>query len=94
MSCIPPTIDAKQPPLPTGTDLRIPGLSPYVTPGGSFYRVDTAIVLPLVSPQSWKLRVHGMVDREVTLTLDELLHRPLTEAWVTLNCVSNPVGGP
>lgn len=82
------------PPLPAGTDLHIPGLSPFITPDGSFYRVDTAIVLPQVSPQSWRLRVHGMVDREVTLSLGDLLRRPLTEAWVTLCCVSNPVGGP
>ena len=82
------------PPLPAGTDLHIPGLSPFVTPEGSFYRVDTAIVLPQVSPQSWKLRVHGMVSRPVTFSLDDLLRRPLTEAWVTLTCVSNPVGGP
>ena len=82
------------PPLPAGTDLHIPGLSPFITPDGSFYRVDTAIVLPQIAPQSWQLRVHGMVGREVTLSLDDLLRRPLTEAGVTLNCVSNPVGGP
>jgi DMSO/TMAO reductase YedYZ molybdopterin-dependent catalytic subunit len=82
------------PPLPPGTDLHIPGLSPFLTPNGSFYRVDTAIVLPQVSPQSWRLRVHGMVDREITLSLDDLLRRPLTEAYVSLTCVSNPVGGP
>jgi hypothetical protein len=34
-----------------------------------------------------------MVDREVTLTYEELLGRRLTQAWVTLCCVSNPVGG-
>ena len=34
-----------------------------------------------------------MVDREITLTYDDLLARQMTEAWVTLCCVSNPVGG-
>ena len=34
-----------------------------------------------------------MVDREMVLTYDDLMARQLTEAWVTLNCVSNPVGG-
>ena len=35
-----------------------------------------------------------MVQREVTVTFADLLRRPLIEAYVTLTCVSNPVGGP
>jgi DMSO/TMAO reductase YedYZ molybdopterin-dependent catalytic subunit len=82
------------PPLPAGSDLHIPGLSSFITPNGSFYRVDTALLLPEVDPANWQLRIHGMVRREVTLTFDELLRRPLIEDYITLTCVSNPVGGP
>ena len=82
------------PTLPSGVNFDIPGLSPFVTSNNSFYRVDTALVLPQVDPSSWQLRIHGMVDREITLTFDELLKRPLIEDYVTLCCVSNPVGGP
>jgi DMSO/TMAO reductase YedYZ molybdopterin-dependent catalytic subunit len=82
------------PPLPPGSDLGIPGLSSFITPDSSFYRVDTAILLPQVDPANWQLRIHGMVQREMTLTFDELLRRPLIEDYVTLTCVSNPVGGP
>jgi DMSO/TMAO reductase YedYZ molybdopterin-dependent catalytic subunit len=82
------------PPLPPGSDLRIPGLSPFITPNNSFYRVDTAIVLPEVPPGSWQLRVHGMVARDITITFDELIRRPLTADYITLTCVSNPVAGP
>jgi DMSO/TMAO reductase YedYZ molybdopterin-dependent catalytic subunit len=82
------------PPLPAGSNLRIPGLSSFVTSNPSFYRVDTAIVLPEVPASSWQLRVHGMVARELTITFDQLIHRPLTADYITLTCVSNPVGGP
>jgi DMSO/TMAO reductase YedYZ molybdopterin-dependent catalytic subunit len=82
------------PALPPGTDLDIPGLASFITPNNDFYRVDTAIVLPEVDPTSWQLRIHGMVSREITITFDELLRRPLIEDYVTLCCVSNPVGGP
>jgi hypothetical protein len=34
-----------------------------------------------------------MVDREITCTYQDLIDRTLTEAWVTLCCVSNEVGG-
>ncbi len=61
---------------------------------GAFYRVDTAIVLPQVPPGTWRLRVHGMVRREIRVSFDQLIRRPLTEDWITLCCVSNPVGGP
>jgi DMSO/TMAO reductase YedYZ molybdopterin-dependent catalytic subunit len=69
-------------------------LSSFITPNSSFYRVDTAIVLPEVPPSSWQLRIHGMVARELTITFDELIRRPLTADYITLTCVSNPVGGP
>jgi DMSO/TMAO reductase YedYZ molybdopterin-dependent catalytic subunit len=71
----------------------VPGLSPWRTSDLDFYRIDTAVVLPAVDPDTWRLRIHGMVDREVTLSYRDLLDRQLTEAWVTLCCVSNPVGG-
>ncbi len=81
-------------PLPAGTNLNIPGLSSFVTPNSTFYRVDTAIVLPEVDPAHWQLHIHGMVEREVTISFAELLRRPLIEHYVTLCCVSNPVAGP
>ena len=82
------------PPLPSGVNLGIKGLSSFVTPDSSFYRVDTALILPQVAPQTWQLRIHGMVEREITINYHELLKRPLTEDWITLCCVSNPVAGP
>jgi DMSO/TMAO reductase YedYZ molybdopterin-dependent catalytic subunit len=82
------------PPLPPGANLRIPGLSSFITPNASFYRVDTALVLPEIAPANWQLRVHGMVRRELTLSFDDLIKRPLMEDYITLCCVSNPVGGP
>ena len=81
------------PAVPAGTDLRIPGLTPFITSNASFYRVDTDLVLPQVSPETWTLTIDGMVDRPVELTFAELLKMPLTEADITLVCVSNEVGG-
>jgi DMSO/TMAO reductase YedYZ molybdopterin-dependent catalytic subunit len=82
------------PALPAGVNLNVPGISSFVTPDSSFYRVDTAIILPQVDPSSWQLRIHGMVAKEMTLTFDDLIRLPLVEDWITLCCVSNPVGGP
>ena len=82
------------PPLPAGVNLPVPGISPFITPNGQFYRVDTALIIPQVDPTGWQLRIHGMVAREITISFDQLLHRPLIEDYITLTCVSNPVGGP
>jgi DMSO/TMAO reductase YedYZ molybdopterin-dependent catalytic subunit len=75
------------------TDLKIPGLSPFYTPNAAFYRVDTALVVPQVPAQSWSLRIHGMVDKEINLTFSELMNRPMIERDITLCCVSETVGG-
>jgi DMSO/TMAO reductase YedYZ molybdopterin-dependent catalytic subunit len=82
------------PALPPGTNLDIKGLSPFITPNGAFYRVDTALIIPEVSTQDWQLRIHGMVEREINISFAELLRRPMIEDYVTLTCVSNPVAGP
>ncbi|HLN75601.1 MAG TPA: molybdopterin-dependent oxidoreductase [Nocardioidaceae bacterium] len=79
--------------VPDGADLELAGITPWRTPNADFYRIDTALVTPTIDPTDWRLRVHGMVDREVVLTYRDLLDRELTEDWVTLCCVSNEVGG-
>jgi DMSO/TMAO reductase YedYZ molybdopterin-dependent catalytic subunit len=75
------------------TDPAVAGISPIVVPNDDFYRIDTRLNTPRLDSATWSLRVHGMVDREVTLTYDQLLARPLVERYVTIACVSNQVGG-
>jgi len=77
----------------SGSELSVPGLGPFITPNDRFYRVDTALLVPAVMAEDWQLRVHGMVERELTLDYEQLLARPLIERDLTLTCVSNPVGG-
>ncbi|MEP7090717.1 MAG: molybdopterin-dependent oxidoreductase [Nocardioidaceae bacterium] len=79
--------------VPSGADAGLAGITSWRVPNSDFYRIDTALVLPAVDPASWTLRIHGMVDRELRITYDELVARRLTEDWVTICCVSNPVGG-
>ncbi|MEO8571551.1 MAG: molybdopterin-dependent oxidoreductase [Chloroflexota bacterium] len=80
-------------PVPAGADLGIEGVSSFITPNDQFYRVDTALQIPSIAPEDWRLRIHGLVDREVTLTLAQLLEYPTIERDITLTCVSNQVGG-
>jgi DMSO/TMAO reductase YedYZ molybdopterin-dependent catalytic subunit len=82
-------------PLPAvsaSADLGVPGASPYITPNESFYRIDTALLVPQVETDGWQLRIDGLVDRPHTYTYEDLLERDLIEADVTLTCVSNEVG--
>jgi DMSO/TMAO reductase YedYZ molybdopterin-dependent catalytic subunit len=80
--------------VPAGAELKTSGLTSFFTPNSQFYRVDTDLVVPQVSPDTWTLRIDGMVSRPVELTFDQLLKMPLTEADITMVCVSNVVGGP
>ncbi len=82
------------PALPPGVHPDIAGLSPFFTDNDGFYRVDTALVLPQVRPDTWSLRIHGLVDKPIELSFADLLRQPLHEHDMTLSCVSDPVGGP
>jgi len=80
--------------IPPGADFAAAGTPSFITPNEAFYRIDTALVVPRVRAESWSMRVHGMVDRELRLRYDDLRNRELVERTVTLTCVSNEVGGP
>ncbi len=82
-----------QPPPPAGVEVGVPGVVPFRVPNADFYRIDTALVVPQVRAQDWRLRIHGLVDREVSLDYATLVASPLIERDVTLMCVSNEVGG-
>jgi DMSO/TMAO reductase YedYZ molybdopterin-dependent catalytic subunit len=79
--------------VPAGASLEVPGIAPWRTPNDEFYLIHTALAPPAISPPDWQLRIHGMVDRELTFSYQDLIDRKLTEAWITLACVSNEVGG-
>lgn len=89
---LPPTAGGATIDLGLDDDGLVPG-TPFITPNDDFYRIDTALSFPRIDLDSWTVRIHGMVDREITLTYEQLLARPMVERMVTLACVSNEVGG-
>ena len=81
------------PPIPADVQPNGVALPSFITPSADFYRVDTALSVPQLSRGDWRLRIHGMVDRETTYRFDDLAGFDVVEAVTTLTCVSNPVGG-
>jgi DMSO/TMAO reductase YedYZ molybdopterin-dependent catalytic subunit len=83
---------AEPAPHPPG-NAQFPGTSSFVTSNADFYRIDTALTVPRMTAEGWHLRVHGMVDRELTLNYEDIRGRRLIERPITMACVSNDVGG-
>jgi len=77
-----------------GSDFAQDGTATYLTRNENFYRIDTALSVPRLTAEDWSLRIHGLVDRELTLTFDDVMDMDLITRTVTLTCVSDPVGGP
>jgi DMSO/TMAO reductase YedYZ molybdopterin-dependent catalytic subunit len=88
-----PTPDTPLLPVPGEVAFDVPGLSPFVTPNADFYRIDTALTIPAVPPEEYRLRIHGLVERELVLDFEDLTARSQVEADITMTCVSNEVGG-
>jgi DMSO/TMAO reductase YedYZ molybdopterin-dependent catalytic subunit len=88
-----PTPTSRAPRPPANAELPIPGITPLFTPNRSFYVTDVAVSAPAIDPAAWRLRVHGLVERELELSLGQLLDMPLVEVDATLACVHNPAGG-
>ncbi|MBV9140473.1 MAG: molybdopterin-dependent oxidoreductase [Pseudonocardiales bacterium] len=86
-----PTLSPQR--IPPKADFAADGSPTFITPNRDFYRIDVNLTLPRLRAEDWRLRVHGMVARELTLTWRDLISRPLIERPVTMSCVSNEVGG-
>jgi DMSO/TMAO reductase YedYZ molybdopterin-dependent catalytic subunit len=70
------------------------GASPAVTPVQNFYVVSKNLSGdPSVDGGSWSLSVGGLVDKPLRLSLADLRGLPVTTQYVTMECISNNVGG-
>ncbi|GAB3012565.1 molybdopterin-dependent oxidoreductase [Mycobacterium bourgelatii] len=81
------------PPIPPEVQPKGVELPSFITPAADFYRVDTALATPQLSRGDWRLRIHGLVDRETTHSFADLERFEVVESVTTLTCVSNPIGG-
>ncbi len=88
-----PAVDVAAPPIPPTVQPKGVALPSFVTSNDDFYRIDTALTVPQLSRADWELKIHGMVDRELTYRFEDLDRFEVVEKVVTLTCVSNPVGG-
>jgi DMSO/TMAO reductase YedYZ molybdopterin-dependent catalytic subunit len=59
-----------------------------LTPVGLHYLL-THYDIPAVDARAWRLRVNGLVERELELSLDDLRARPAVETTVTMECAGN-----
>ena len=71
----------------------VPGTRPEFTPLERHYRVDADTRAPVGDEHRWRLKIGGLVDRPVALTLDDLRREDPLHQFVTLSCISNPIGG-
>ena len=69
------------------------GPVPELTPPGNFYVVSKNFQDPVVPEAGWALHVRGAADSPYQLTAAELRALPSVTQPVTLECVSNDVGG-
>ena len=59
-----------------------------VTPVGLHYLL-THYDIPKVDPATWRLEVGGLVERPLSLSLDDLCSRPAVEVVATMECAGN-----
>jgi DMSO/TMAO reductase YedYZ molybdopterin-dependent catalytic subunit len=71
----------------------VPGTRPELTSTADFYRIDINTVPPQVDGNTWQLQLDGMVDHPLTLSLEDLRAMPAQSQAITLECISNPIGG-
>jgi DMSO/TMAO reductase YedYZ molybdopterin-dependent catalytic subunit len=63
-----------------------------ITPTSEFY-VMTSRSTPRVDAAAWSLAVDGLVEQPLRLGYDEIRRLPRHETTLTLECISNPIGG-
>ena len=82
-------------PLPNAdADVKpVAGTRPEFTPLERHYRIDIDTSPPIIDPRQWRLKIDGLVEKPLLLTLDDLQRFESMHQFITLSCISNPVGG-
>jgi DMSO/TMAO reductase YedYZ molybdopterin-dependent catalytic subunit len=70
-----------------------PGTRPEFTSLENHYRVDINAIPPRIDEQRWRLKTTGLVQQPLSLTLEQLRGYEPMDQFVTLSCISNPLGG-
>ena len=71
----------------------VDGTRPEYTPLEQYYRIDITLSPPVIEEADWRLRVEGLVDTPKEYTLTELRAYEPVHQFITMACISNPVGG-
>ncbi len=69
------------------------GFTAPITPTSEHYTVTQNVVDPMVNISVWRLEVTGLIAHTGTYTFEELRNLPSISRAVTLECISNGIGG-
>jgi DMSO/TMAO reductase YedYZ molybdopterin-dependent catalytic subunit len=70
-----------------------PGTRAEYTPLEEHYRIDINTVAPMIDASQWSLTIGGLVEKPLALSLDDLRRYEPLHQFITLACISNPIGG-
>lgn len=76
-----------------GRPAPVPGTRPELTSTADFYRIDINTMAPQVAESSWRVQVHGLVNHPLQLSLSDIRSLPAQTQILTMQCISNPIGG-
>lgn len=78
---------------PTGQESLPPGFEAgRVTPQDDFFTTSFRVT-PQADPANRVLRIEGLVENPLQLTMDDIKARPVVERMHTLECIGNTPGG-
>jgi len=69
-----------------------PGKFGGPTPNGDFY-VTSYGDTPTVDVAKWTLKIHGLVDKPISLNMSDVVRLPHVQQTLTLECIGNPPNG-
>ena len=74
--------------------MPVPGTRPELTPIKDHYKVMNRPIPPIPDLEKWRLTVKGLVEQKLLWTIDDIKRLDSMSEFITLTCISNPVGGP
>ncbi|MCW5875392.1 MAG: molybdopterin-dependent oxidoreductase [Anaerolineales bacterium] len=71
----------------------VPGTRAELTANDDFYRIDINTRPPRLDEADWQVQINGLVDNPLLLSLADIRNLPARTQILTMQCISNPIGG-